>query len=182
MTPSGSSTLSGPITLSFGGPFQSLGKGKLPKSNFTISVSALGKSGSLGLLSTGSSGYVTLSGTSYQLPKATFQKLESSLTQVGASRSTGNSGALSSLGIRPLDWLQDPKVVGTENVNGTDTTHITASVNVAAFLNDFSTLILHKASKLGGTAARSAARDLARDPKQDRERGPEPHVRRLDGQ
>ena len=48
INPSGSSTLNGPITLSFGGPFQSLGKGKLPQSNFTISVSALGKSGSLG--------------------------------------------------------------------------------------------------------------------------------------
>jgi hypothetical protein len=157
--PSGSSTLSGPIKLSFGGPFENSGAGKLPQSNFTISVSALGKSGSLGLLSTGSSGYVTLSGTSYQLPQATFQKLESSLKQVGASSSKTNSGALSSLGIKPLDWLQDPKVVGTENVNGTDTTHITASVNVAAFLNDFSALV-SKASKLGGTAASAAANGI----------------------
>lgn len=159
INPSGSATLSGPIKLSFGGPFQNNGTGKLPQSNFTISVSALGKSGSLGLISTGSSGYVTLSGTSYQLPKATFQKLESSLSQVGSSSSTSSSGALSSLGIKPLDWLQDPKVVGTENVNGTDTTHITANVNVAAFLNDFSTLI-SKASKLGGTAASAAANGI----------------------
>src|SRR6478672_9432491 len=38
VTPSGSKTLTGPITLSFGGPFQSLGKGRLPKSNFTVSI------------------------------------------------------------------------------------------------------------------------------------------------
>ena len=31
LNPSGSSTLKGPITLSFGGPFASLGNGKLPK-------------------------------------------------------------------------------------------------------------------------------------------------------
>src|SRR5947209_13492524 len=37
LTPQGSSTLKGPINLSFGGPFQSLGKGKLPASNFNIS-------------------------------------------------------------------------------------------------------------------------------------------------
>jgi hypothetical protein len=159
INPSGSATLSGPIKLSFGGPFQNNGTGKLPQSNFTISVSALGKSGSLGLLSTGSSGYVTLSGTSYQLPQATFKKLESSLTQIGSSGSTSNSGTLSSLGIKPLDWLQDPKVVGTESVNGTDTTHVTANVNVDAFLSDFSTLI-SKASKLGGSAASAAANGI----------------------
>ena len=38
--PSGSSTLKAPITLSFGGPFQSLGKGKLPQSNFDVSLSS----------------------------------------------------------------------------------------------------------------------------------------------
>ncbi len=34
--------LTDPITLSFGGPFQSRGTGKLPASNFNISISALG--------------------------------------------------------------------------------------------------------------------------------------------
>ena len=90
--PSGSSTLNGPITLSFGGPFQSLGKGKLPKSNFNVSISALGKTGSLGILSTGTTGYVTLQGTSYQLPAATFQKLESSFAAL-ASSPGGGSGS-----------------------------------------------------------------------------------------
>ena len=87
--PSGSSKLSGPITLSFGGPFQSLGKGKLPKSNFNVSISALGHTGTLGILSTGTSGYVSLDGTSYQLPQATFQKLESSFSSVGSGSGSG---------------------------------------------------------------------------------------------
>jgi hypothetical protein len=147
--PTGSSTLSGPIRLSFGGPFQSRGTGKLPQSNFNVSVSAMGKTGSLGILSTGSSGYVTLQGTSYQLPKATFQKLESSFSQLGASGGNANSSStLSKLGIQPLDWLVDPTVVGTENLGGTATTHVRANVNVAAFLNDINTF-LRKASSLG---------------------------------
>ena len=75
LKPSGSTTLKGPITISFGGPFQTLGTGHLPQSNFTISLSAVGTSISLGILSTGTNGYVTLQGTSYQLPAATFQKL-----------------------------------------------------------------------------------------------------------
>jgi hypothetical protein len=155
VNPTGSSTLSGPITLSFGGPFQSLGKGKLPESNFSVSISALGKTGTLGILSTGTNGYVTLSGTSYQLPAATFQKLESSFASIasssgGSSSSTGSS-TLSKLGIDPLQWLQNPSVVGNETVSGTSTTHIHAAVDVAALLGDLNTF-LGKAQSLGVSA------------------------------
>jgi hypothetical protein len=140
--PSGSSTLNGPITLSFGGPFQTRGAGKLPESNFTVSVSAQGRNASLGILSTGTSGYVTLQGTSYQMPQATFQKLESSFAQLasGAGTSQG-SGTLAKLGIRPLQWLTHPTTVGTEKVGGAQTTHIHAGINVPALLNDLNTFV-----------------------------------------
>src|SRR5205085_10687220 len=105
VVPSGSSTLTAPISLSFGGPFQSLGLGKLPKSNFNVTISAEGKTGTLGILSTGTKGYVTLQGASYQLPASTFQRLESSFQQLASSPGGGsNSGALSTLGIHPLQW------------------------------------------------------------------------------
>jgi hypothetical protein len=153
VNPSGSRTLSGPITLSFGGPFQSLGKGKLPASNFNISVSALGKTGSLGILSTGSNGYVTLQGSSYQLPVATFKKLESSFAQVTATGSGGSgTGTLSKLGINPLRWLVKPSVVGKDSVGGADTTHIRAAVNVDALLGDLNTF-LQKASSVSAAGA-----------------------------
>ena len=111
--PSGSSVLNGPITLSFGGPFQTRGSGQLPESNFTVSVNAVGRSVSLGILSTGTAGYVTLQGTSYQMPPATFQKLESSFAQLASSAGTSqSSGTLANLGIHPLQWLTHPSVVG----------------------------------------------------------------------
>ncbi len=148
VTPTGSSVLTQPITLTFGGPFQSLGKGKLPQSNFTVTIGAQGRSGSLGILSTGTAGYVTLQGTSYQLPAPTFQRLESSFSQIG-----GGSGAsnLTSLGIHPLRWLSNPSVVGTESVGGATTTHIRAGLNVPALLVDINTF-LHKASTLSSSA------------------------------
>lgn len=152
VNPSGSRILTGPITLSFGGPFQSNGHGKLPASSFNISVSALGRSGSIGILSTGTNGYVTLKGTSYQLPATTFQKLESSFAQIGASGGGSGGGTLSRLGINPLHWLVNPSVVGNESIGGTATTHIRAGVNVAALLTDFSTF-LQKASTLGSVGA-----------------------------
>jgi len=150
MTPSGSSTLTGPVSLSFGGPFQSRGTGKLPASAFTVTVSALGKTGSLGLLSTGDQGYVSLQGTSYQLPAATFQRLESSFSGLTSSTSGSgsNSGALGKLGIDPLKWLTNPTIVGSDTIGGADTTHIRAGINVAVLLGDLNTF-LQKASSLG---------------------------------
>ncbi len=150
---SGSSASTHPITLSFGGPFQSRGTGKLPASNFNISISALGRSGSLGILSTGTSGYLTFSGTSYQLPAATFQRLESSFASITASPgASGNTNSLSKLGINPLHWLVDPSVVGTESIGGASTKHIKANVNVPALLGDLNTF-LAKASSTGVTGA-----------------------------
>jgi len=149
LNPSGSSTLKGPLALSFGGPFASLGTGKLPKSNFTVGFSALGRKGSLGILSTGTAGYVTVSGTSYQLPAATFRQLESSFSSLTSSSGGGSgSGALARLGIDPLHWLVNPTVVGNESVGGASTTHIRAGIDVAKLLGDLSTF-LAKAPSLG---------------------------------
>jgi hypothetical protein len=161
LTPSGSRTLSTPITLSFSGPFQSLGSGKLPASDFNISLSAAGTGGSVGILSTGTNGYVTFQGQSYQLPKADFQRLESSFSSLSSSPGgSGNSGLLSKLGIQPLHWLENPHVVGDENVAGTSTTHIHASINVASLLNDFNTF-LAKAASLGVSGSSTFPRGIS---------------------
>jgi len=155
LTPSGSTSLTTPIAFSFGGPFQSRGQGKLPESNFNITLSGLGRSGSVGILSTGSAGYVTLKGTSYTLPAATFQKLESSFASLSASGggSAGKS-ALSKLGIHPLNWLTAPTIVGQESVAGAPVTHIRAGINVGTLLADVDTL-LRRASTLGVSGAGS---------------------------
>jgi hypothetical protein len=153
VNPSGSSTLKGPIALTFGGPFASLGSGKLPKSDFNVAISALGHTGSLGILSTGTAGYVKLSGTSYQLPAATFRQLESSFSSLTTASSAGSgSGALGKLGINPLHWLKNPTIAGNESVGGASTTHIRSGVNVSALLSDLNTF-LSKASSLGVSGA-----------------------------
>ena len=153
---SGSSELNGPITVSFGGPFQTRGAGKLPHSNFVVSASALGRSVSLGILSTGTTGYVTLQGTSYQMPEATFQKLESSFAQLASSPGSSN-GTLAKLGIHPLRWLTHPRVVGTDTVGGAQTTHIHAGIKTDALLTDLNTF-LQKASSVSNAAGASSLR------------------------
>jgi hypothetical protein len=148
LSPSGSSLLSGPISLSFGGPFQSRGSGQLPASDFTASVSALGEHGSLGIISTGSAGYVTLSGVGYRLPPASFKRLETGFAGLGGSGSASGAGGIAKLGIEPLTWLHDPTVIGTETVGGVQTTEIRAGVDVEKLLSNLSTL-LSKASGIG---------------------------------
>jgi hypothetical protein len=145
VNPTGSSTLSTPITLSVSGPFQSRGSGKLPQSDLTIGISALGKKGSLGVISTGSAGYVSLEGVNYQLPAADFQKLESSFSSTagGGSQDAG----LAQLGINPLHWLTSPSIVGTDTVGGASTTHIRAGVNVTALIADLNTFLTKTAKK-----------------------------------
>jgi hypothetical protein len=146
-TPSGSSTLTGPISLSLGGPFQSRGSGKLPESNFTVGLNALGHRGELGLISTGTNGYVTLGGSAYRLPASDFHKLDSSFSSAG----TSGGGGLAKLGVHPLDWVTDPAILGTENLGGASTTHIRAHINVPALLADLNTF-LHKVSSTGASS------------------------------
>ncbi len=150
VTPTGSSTLTTPIVLSLNGPFQSRGTGKLPQSAFTIGISALNKHGSLGVISTGTSGYVTLQGNAYQLPASDFQRLESSFSSVGSS---GSTTGLAGLGINPQHWLKDPAIVGSETLNGAQTTHIRSGVNVTALLSDLNTFLAKTAKTTAGSTS-----------------------------
>jgi hypothetical protein len=151
----GSSALSSPITLQLGGPFQSRGTGKLPASKLTISVSALGEHGSLGVITTGTAGYVALDGANYQLPSSTMSQLESSFSG-SASSSTGKA-SLSALGVHPLAWLKDPSVAGSDTVGGVQTTHIHAGLNVSALLSQLATLISKAGASSSATASLASA-------------------------
>lgn len=148
--PNGSSTFSTPVTLSLSGPFQSRGAGKLPQSDFTIAISALGHHGQLGVISTGTAGYISLQGATYQLPQADFQKLQQSFSSTGAS---GSSTGLSQLGIDPMHWLTKPAVVGTETVGGAETTHIRAGVDVNALISDLDTFLAKTAKNTNAASS-----------------------------
>jgi hypothetical protein len=150
LNPKGSSTFSTPVTLSLSGPFQSRGKGKLPESDFTIGVTALGRHGALGVISTGTAGYVTLQGTNYQLPQTDFQKLEQSFSSTGSS---GSATGLSGLGIDPMKWLTNPSVVGTDTVDGASTTHIRSGVDVNALISDLNSFLSKTAKNTGASSS-----------------------------
>jgi hypothetical protein len=106
----------------------------------------------VGVLSTGTAGYVTLDGASYRLPASTFQQLESSFAQLATSPEQSGAGGLGELGIDPLRWLVHPAVVDSASSGGLQTTHIRAGVDVAALLSDVDTF-LRKASSPAASGA-----------------------------
>ena len=145
ITPTGSSIITAPITLTVSGPFVQAERGKLPESDFTIAFNGVGKHASFGVLSTRKAAYISLQGTSYKLPAADFKQIN---RDVSRGSSTGTLPGLSSLGINPEKWLSNPQVVGTEQVNGAQTEHLSATLDVVRVLDDFNTLLTKDASKL----------------------------------
>jgi hypothetical protein len=147
----GSRTFTQPISLTLGGPFQSRGKNQLPESDFAVSLAGQGHSGSLQIISTGTAGFVTVGGTSYQLPTATYQRLESSFASVaqsGNTSGTGGQSTLSKLGINPLSWLTSPEVVASGTVGGASAIDVSAGIDTPNLLTGIAT-VLDKASEAG---------------------------------
>jgi hypothetical protein len=148
----GSRTITKPLSLSLDGPFQTRGAHALPASDFSVSLSGQGRSGALQIISTGTAGYVAVGGTAYQLPTATYQKLESSFSELGGSGTSAASGgsALSKLGIDPLGWLKSPEVVASGTVGGASAIDVSAGIDMSNLLTGLAT-VLDRASAAGIT-------------------------------
>jgi hypothetical protein len=153
LDPTGSSVLTQPVTLSFAGPFQSRGRNRTPESDYQIAIGFEGHTGQLGILSTGTAGFVTLQGNAYQLPASSFKQLEDSVPGVGGG--SGSSSTLSALGIHPQQWLTGPEMVGTSRVGGTLTDHIHGKLALRPLLADLSKLLgrASNATSRTGTAS-----------------------------
>ena len=149
--------LGGPLKLSLTGPFQSRGGTSLPAFAFDAGLTAGGTTFTAGAVSTGQAGFVTLQGTAYALTAALFDAFSrgygESATRSGQKRS---GPSLSTLGVDPLRWLENPRTVGTERVRGVGTTHVSATVDVPRLLTDVDTL-LGRAGRIGGAAGGSTA-------------------------
>lgn len=144
----GIKSITGPITLKLTGPFETVGKGKLPKLDLALSLSGSGTSFSAGAVSTGDKGWLLLQGQAFLVDDPTFAQFKTGYEQAAAKSGSNSSGpSFKSLGIDPLRWLTDPQVEGTEEAGGAESYHITAGVDVGAFLDDVSTL-LGKAGQL----------------------------------
>src|SRR3954469_14396052 len=143
-----------PVSLKVAGPYQSNGGKKLPDFNWQVSVSGGGQAFSGGLISTGDNAFVNFQGTNYEVGADKVAQLNQQLAS-----QTGSGKTLKDFGIDPQSWVQDPQDKGDESVNGSDTTHVEATVDVAKMLADFNKTI----QKAGGAMGSSAPQQLSAD-------------------
>ena len=150
----GVAQLQQPVSLKVAGPYQSNGGKKLPDFNWQVSVSGGGQAFSGGLISTGDNAYVNFQGTNYEVGADKVAQFNQQLAS-----QTGSGKSLKDFGIDPQSWVQDPQDKGDESVNGSDTTHVEATVDVAKMLSDFNKTI----QKAGGAMGASAPSQLTAD-------------------
>ena len=138
------------MTVRLSGPFQSQGQGKLPKFDFGVNVSAAGQTYTAGATSTGTAGFVKVLGNAYEIPQQLFASFEQNYARAQSSaqeNQQNESASLTSLGIDPRKWLIDPKVVGDEDVAGTETKHVSARIDVPKLLEDINRAVAEARSK-----------------------------------
>ncbi|ADB50081.1 hypothetical protein [Conexibacter woesei] len=114
------------ISVGLAGPFENQGGDAYPK--FDIALDArLGAQGSFsaGLVSTSDRLFVELEGSAYEIPA---QFLDTAREQNGGRR-------FSIPDLDPQSWIDNPEVVGQEQVGGAETEHISGDVNVSALLD-----------------------------------------------
>ncbi|HVS28466.1 MAG TPA: hypothetical protein VHE14_02880 [Solirubrobacteraceae bacterium] len=141
--------LSKPVSIKLTGPFQSQGAKQIPKFDFALAFSGGGQSLSAGAVSTGDKAYLKFQGTPYEVPANIFAQFKQGFGQAQSKNTQKNQPTLKSLGLDPLRWLKNPKVLGDSNVGGAATKHVSASIDVPKFLDDVNKL-LGKAGSLGG--------------------------------
>src|SRR3954454_1865717 len=144
----GDQSVQGPISVALSGPFESQGKGKLPKFDISASLKGGGKSYKAGLASTGSKAFVNYQGTDYAVSDDVFKQFEAGYEQAQSQNSKQGNQSLATLGIDPRKWLTDAKNEGEATVGDTDTIKITGTVDVPKLLDDVN-VALEKVRSLG---------------------------------
>ena len=161
----GSSQLQGPVTIHLGGPFESQGKGKLPKFDLDASVQGGGQDIRAGVTSTGDKGFVSFQGTDYAVSDRVFAQFRQGYEQAQAQAAQRKGQSLTSLGIDPRHWLTNPRNAGEAKVGDTDTIRITGGVDVRRLLDDVNTL-LERTRSFGGSASGNLPEKLTEQQKQ----------------
>ena len=143
----GESQVSGPVSISLKGPFQSQEDGQLPEFSLEAAFEGGGQSINAGATSTGDKGYLSFQGTDYVVDDQIFQQFKAGFEQA-QQQGSDQQQSFASLGMDPRKWLTDPKNEGEAKVGDDDTIKITGGVDVAALLDDVNNA-LEKASSLG---------------------------------
>jgi hypothetical protein len=126
------------IDAELSGPFEDQGEGKVPKFALTVNVSGSGGDDDFsfdgGLTSTGDAAFVSYQGSDYEVDQSLFdqfaQQIEAGAGQQGQNEERTQQ-LLDALGVQePTELLTNLTNEGTEDVEGTETVHISGDLDV----------------------------------------------------
>ena len=97
-----------------------------------------------------SQAFINFQGTEYAVPQQLYDEFLTSYAQLqGQSNRSRSASLLKTLGIGPANWLTDLKNEGTEDVEGTETIHISGTANVSKLVEDLKTIAERAGSAVG---------------------------------
>lgn len=157
----------GSIAASVSGPFSSNGDGELPDLDFAIDASAEVGGPTLSfagrLILTGDGLWVDYQDQSYELGEATFARVKDSYAKSATLRENeSDDGSLSQFGIDPQTWLTDVTNEGTEEIDGTETVHVSGSGDIDKIVSDLDSVARKSGQgQLGGDDLGQLERSIA---------------------
>jgi hypothetical protein len=125
----------GTVAFALRGPFQSEGKGRLPRFQLDAAVESAGQRIEAGATSTGDQGFIGFQGTDYEVSGPVFQQFTAAYEQ-SQKQAAGGDQSLATLGIDPRNWLTNARNAGESEVGDTETIKITGGVDVPKLLDD----------------------------------------------
>jgi hypothetical protein len=121
------------------GRFQGQGTKAMPKFDIDMDIAAEGERLSVGAISLGDQGFLTRGDQAYAVPAAVMGTIDEARTEIAGFASEPQP-KLSVGGFDVGGWVRDPKVVGTETMDGVEVTHVHGTLDAAGFVDGLSQL------------------------------------------
>ncbi|HET8976380.1 MAG TPA: hypothetical protein VFN15_07090 [Solirubrobacterales bacterium] len=141
----------GEMSVTLGGPFQDE-EGSFSKFDIEAEASFDADQGSFsgsgGLISTGDRAFVNFQGTDYEVPQRAFRQFAQTFTRL-QQQNNQDEGAQAESTQQLVDSFTDLSNEGNEDVDGTETTHVSGELDVAKFTDQVRAQI----QKQSGSAA-----------------------------
>ncbi|HEX2234142.1 MAG TPA: hypothetical protein VHG69_12355 [Thermoleophilaceae bacterium] len=153
----GSGSLDRPLHIQATGPFRS-NEDKLPSVDLELRIGSDGGGQTVqtGFLSTGDRAFVKFQDVYYEQPAEQVRQANESIR-----RNQGERGSLRSLGLDPRSWLAEADERGEEQVAGTETVHVSGSLDVRAFLRDLNDFVKRSGGAIGGATGQNVPAPLS---------------------
>ena len=121
-------------SIEVGGRFQSQGPKTMPEFDIDMKIAADGERAKVGAISLGERGYLTRGNRAYQVPGSVMTGLTDARAQI--SEYAGEpQPKLSVAGFDVGGWLTEPRVAGTEQIDGVEVTHVEAGLDPGRFVD-----------------------------------------------